>query len=63
MAEISYINEDAYPLPSRPYREAGIGLRSPHYQDILDQKPQIGWIEVHPENYFGGGIHRHPISR
>ncbi|MBU2711148.1 MNIO family bufferin maturase [Zooshikella harenae] len=31
---------------------AGIGLRQPHYDDFLRQPPDIGWIEVHPENYF-----------
>jgi len=34
---------------------AGIGLRAPHYQDILAQRPDIGWLEVHSENYFGAG--------
>ena len=36
----------------------GIGLRAPHYKEILDTRPNIGWIEVHPENYFCGGIHK-----
>ncbi len=36
----------------------GIGLRYPYYQEILDTRPAIGWLEVHPENYFGGGMHR-----
>jgi uncharacterized protein (UPF0276 family) len=34
---------------------AGIGLKPVHYQDILDQKPDIGWFEAHPENYMGAG--------
>ncbi len=33
----------------------GIGLRFPHYQEILDKKPDIGWLEVHSENFFGEG--------
>ena len=37
----------------------GIGLRAPHYKDIIETEPNIGWVEVHPENYFCGGIHRH----
>ena len=41
----------------------GIGLRGPHYRDIAEQKPDIGWLEVHPENYFGGGIHRHYLEK
>ncbi len=40
----------------------GIGLRSAHYQEVLDTDLKIGWIEVHPENYFGGGAHRHFLS-
>ena len=47
-------------LPKSP---VGIGLRSDHYEDLLDQRPDIGWIEVHPENYFCGGLHRHYLSR
>lgn len=34
---------------------AGIGLRAPHYGEILGTRPAIGWLEVHSENYFGGG--------
>jgi len=33
----------------------GIGLRSPHYREILETRPAIGWVEVHSENYFGRG--------
>jgi uncharacterized protein (UPF0276 family) len=34
---------------------AGIGLRAPHYRDVLESRPRIGWLEVHSENYFGAG--------
>lgn len=30
----------------------GIGLRAPHYQTLLAERPDIGWLEVHSENYF-----------
>lgn len=33
----------------------GLGLRSQHYQDVLAAKPNVGWFEVHSENYFGKG--------
>jgi len=39
------------PIPAR----AGIGLRAPHYADILEERPPIAWLEVHPENYMGAG--------
>jgi hypothetical protein len=35
--------------------KSGIGLRSQHYREILDSLPQIGWLEVHTENFFGEG--------
>lgn len=38
---------------------AGIGLRAPHYREVLDTLPDLGWVEVHSENFFGGGA---PLS-
>lgn len=35
---------------------AGIGLRFAHHQAVLAEKPAVGWLEVHSENYMGGGI-------
>jgi hypothetical protein len=37
--------------PARP----GIGLRAPHYQEIMARRPRLGFLEVHAENYMGGG--------
>lgn len=34
---------------------AGIGLRAPHYREVLRELPKLGWVEVHSENFFGGG--------
>lgn len=34
---------------------AGIGLRAPHYREVLETLPALGWVEVHNENFFGGG--------
>ena len=33
----------------------GIGLRAPHVAEILETHPRVGWLEVHTENYLGGG--------
>jgi hypothetical protein len=33
----------------------GIGLRGPHLAEVLATRPPIPWLEVHPENYLGGG--------
>src|SRR6267142_4963916 len=34
---------------------AGIGLRFPHHGAVLEEKPAAAWLEVHAENYMGGG--------
>jgi hypothetical protein len=34
---------------------AGIGLRFPHHRAVLDERPAAAWLEVHAENYMGGG--------
>ncbi|MCW9045581.1 MAG: DUF692 domain-containing protein [Alphaproteobacteria bacterium] len=36
-------------------KKAGVGLKADHYHEILEQKPSMGWFEVHPENYMGAG--------
>lgn len=41
----------------------GIGLRSSHYEEILETLPDIGWLEIHPENYFCGGVHKHFLDQ
>ena len=39
------------PIPAK----AGIGLRFQHHQAVLDTRPDVAWMEVHTENYMGGG--------
>jgi uncharacterized protein (UPF0276 family) len=34
---------------------AGIGFRSVHHQDLVAERPAVGWIEAHTENYFHEG--------
>ena len=34
---------------------AGIGLRFQHHRAVLETRPAIAWLEVHTENYMGGG--------
>ncbi len=33
----------------------GIGLRQPHYAALFEQKPALGFVEVHSENFFADG--------
>ena len=50
----------ALKVPAR----AGVGLKAEHYRDILESEPDIGWFEVHPENYMGdGGPPHHFLER
>ena len=54
-ASAAPISAERGPVP----REAGIGLRFPHQQAVLDERPPVAWLEVHTENYLGGGT---PLS-
>jgi uncharacterized protein (UPF0276 family) len=56
----SFTFEGSYPPVDKP---AGIGLRYAHYKDVIELRPPVGWLEVHPENYFGGGEHRHYLFK
>jgi uncharacterized protein (UPF0276 family) len=35
--------------------KAGIGLRFQHHQVVIDRQLHVAWMEVHTENYMGGG--------
>lgn len=35
-----------------PYLGFGLGLRTDHYHDIIEQKPDLDWFEVLTENYL-----------
>ena len=34
---------------------AGIGLRQPHYAEVIEGAPPLGFVEVHSENFFADG--------
>ena len=48
-----------FPPAELPFEPVGIGLRHPYYREVLETELNLGWLEVHPENYFGGGAPRH----
>ena len=53
----------AFPLTTLPLR-TGLGLKSGHFQDVLDSRPDVGFFEVHAENYMvAGGPYHHYLSR
>ena len=41
----------SFPIPAR----AGVGLKPEHVNDILESNAEIGFFEVHAENYMGAG--------
>lgn len=47
------------PIPA----EAGIGLRFQHHRAVVDTKPAVAWLEIHTENYIGGGIPLHFLEQ
>lgn len=48
--------------PTLPLQGVGVGLRSPHYRDFLNESIAVDWLEVHSENYFGeGGLDLHVL--
>ena len=34
---------------------AGIGLRQPHYTQVITERPALGFVEVHSENFYAEG--------
>ena len=48
--------------PALPYT-ASIGLRAPHYREVLESLPRLAWVEVHSENFFGGGAPLHTLLK
>jgi len=46
-----------------PPNEAGIGLRAVHHAAVVASQPAVGWLEIHAENYLGGGAPRYALDR
>lgn len=42
-------------MSPHPVSPTGIGLRQPHYARVLEERPRIGFVEVHSENFFHDG--------
>ena len=47
--------EAALPSASRLPVASGIGLRAAHHERLDAERPAIAWLEVHTENFLGGG--------
>lgn len=42
-------------MPGAAAAVVGIGWRQPHYDALLAERPDLGFIEVHSENFFADG--------
>ena len=51
------IKREQLPIPAH----AGVGLRAPHYHEVIENRPDIAWFEVHSENFFADGGKPHEI--
>ncbi|NKK85398.1 DUF692 family protein [Rhizobium leguminosarum bv. viciae] len=46
---VSRTSESAMP------KRAGVGLKAEHYRTVMETSPDIGFFEIHAENYMGAG--------
>ena len=53
------MNNSPFGLPPR----AGLGLKTEHFREVLGSQPDIGFFEVHAENYMvAGGPYHHYLG-
>src|SRR5260370_13771723 len=55
-----HLLELAMPFPSSSSEDriparGGVGLKAEHCRTIIEQLPDVGFFEVHAENYMGAG--------
>jgi uncharacterized protein len=43
------------PRPPAPVSGCGVGLKPEHVDNILSERPDLGFFEIHAENYMGDG--------
>ena len=40
------------------HNKAGLGIRAELFEPVLNEKPELSFLEAHSENYFGDSIAR-----
>ncbi len=54
-------------MTAAPAREpalgTGIGLRARHHAAVMTSPPRVGFVEIHAENYLGGGAPRRCLEQ
>ena len=46
---------DRRPSRSLAAPSVGVGFKPEHFEAIVDTRPELGFFEVHAENYMGAG--------
>jgi uncharacterized protein len=46
-----------------PLGETGIGLRLPHLAEVVATLPDVGWLEIHPENFLANPYARELLAQ
>ena len=60
----SVIEQVGQSVGARRLEGTGIGLRAPHYRELLARERCADWLEAHSENYFAdGGYDLHVLTR
>ncbi len=57
----SHLDRSATAADGAVPARAGVGFKTMHAAEILDTQPDLGWFEVHPENYMVAGGPRHAL--
>lgn len=60
---VSHMSTLQFSTPAEIPARAGAGLKACHYGAILENAPDIGWFEIHAENYMGDGGPPHHALR
>ncbi len=63
-AEIARVSTpEARASGARPWHGYGLGLRTEHFDDVLNEKPDVDWFEIISENFMvAGGKPRHYLD-
>lgn len=57
MPEDIMLDDISRPMPYRCAlpNGAGVGYKAQHYSDLIEDPAPVEWLEIHAENYMGGG--------
>jgi uncharacterized protein len=59
LVSLQHVERHEHPIPAR----AGVGLKPQHWSEIISERPDIGWFEIHAENFMeAGGPPHHALS-